>query len=70
MDIGVVKLIDIDRDARFLSRYAMSVIVAPLCRMHGMGLTLHRRILYAMHDMGLRPGTPYKRAHVSSVRSS
>jgi len=64
MDIGVVKLIDIDREMRgsYLD-YAMSVIVARALPDARDGLKpVHRRILYAMHDMGLRPGTPYKKS--------
>ena len=43
--------------------YAMSVIVARALPDARDGLKpVQRRILYAMHDMGLRPGTPYKKS--------
>ncbi|MCY3797772.1 MAG: DNA gyrase subunit A [Chloroflexi bacterium] len=43
--------------------YAMSVIVARALPDARDGLKpVHRRILYAMHDMGLRPGTAYKKS--------
>ncbi|MEZ4615254.1 MAG: DNA gyrase subunit A [Caldilineaceae bacterium] len=43
--------------------YAMSVIVARALPDARDGLKpVHRRILYAMHDMGLNPGTPYKKS--------
>ncbi len=43
--------------------YAMSVIVARALPDARDGLKpVHRRILYAMHDMGLRPGTSYKKS--------
>ena len=43
--------------------YAMSVIVARALPDARDGLKpVHRRILYAMHDMGLRPGTTYKKS--------
>ncbi|MEZ4832814.1 MAG: DNA gyrase subunit A [Caldilineaceae bacterium] len=42
--------------------YAMSVIVARALPDARDGLKpVHRRILYAMHDMGLRPNTSYKK---------
>lgn len=62
--IGTVNLIDIDQEMRhaYLD-YAMSVIVARALPDARDGLKpVHRRILYAMHDMGLRPGTPYKKS--------
>lgn len=43
--------------------YAMSVIVARALPDARDGLKpVHRRILYAMSDMGLNPGTPYKKS--------
>ncbi|MFZ1401934.1 MAG: DNA gyrase subunit A, partial [Anaerolineae bacterium] len=43
--------------------YAMSVIVARALPDARDGLKpVHRRILYAMHDMGMRPGTAYKKS--------
>ena len=43
--------------------YAMSVIVARALPDARDGLKpVHRRILYAMHDMGLQPHTPYKKS--------
>jgi DNA gyrase subunit A len=43
--------------------YAMSVIVARALPDARDGLKpVHRRILYAMHDMGLRSNTPYKKS--------
>jgi len=43
--------------------YAMSVIVARALPDARDGLKpVHRRILYAMHDMGLRPNTSYKKS--------
>ena len=64
MDIGLVKLIDIDQEMRgsYLD-YAMSVIVARALPDARDGLKpVHRRILYAMHDMGLRANSPYKKS--------
>ena len=43
--------------------YAMSVIVARALPDARDGLKpVHRRILFAMHDMGIRPGTPFKKS--------
>ena len=43
--------------------YAMSVIVARALPDARDGLKpVHRRILFAMHDMGLRAGTAYKKS--------
>ena len=43
--------------------YAMSVIVARALPDVRDGLKpVHRRILYAMHEQGIRPGTPYKKS--------
>ncbi len=64
MDIGTIQEIDIDEQMRsaYLD-YAMSVIVARALPDARDGLKpVHRRILYAMHDMGLRANTPYKKS--------
>jgi len=64
MEIGTVKLIDIDDEMRdsYLD-YAMSVIVARALPDARDGLKpVHRRILYAMHDMGMRHNRPYKKS--------
>jgi len=64
MEIGTVKSVDIEQEMRgaYLD-YAMSVIVARALPDARDGLKpVHRRILYAMHDMGLRSDTPYKKS--------
>lgn len=64
MEIGTVKLVDIDEEMRdsYLD-YAMSVIVARALPDARDGLKpVHRRILYAMHDMGMRHNRPYKKS--------
>ena len=64
MEIGMVRKIDIDDEMQqaYLD-YAMSVIVARALPDARDGLKpVHRRILYAMHDMGVRPDTPYKKS--------
>ena len=64
MDIGTVQQVDIDNQMRsaYLD-YAMSVIVARALPDARDGLKpVHRRILYAMHDMGSRPGSPYRKS--------
>ncbi len=61
MEIGTVQSVDIEHEMRsaYLD-YAMSVIVARALPDARDGLKpVHRRILYAMHDMGMRPDTPY-----------
>jgi DNA gyrase subunit A len=61
---GHVRTIDIEREMRgaYLD-YAMSVIVARALPDARDGLKpVHRRILYAMHDMGIRANTPYKKS--------
>ena len=64
MEIGTVRQVDIDdqmRDA-YLD-YAMSVIVARALPDARDGLKpVHRRILYAMHEMGIRSNTPYRKS--------
>jgi len=64
MEIGTVKLVDIDEEMRdsYLD-YAMSVIVARALPDARDGLKpVHRRILYAMHDMGMRHNRPHKKS--------
>lgn len=64
MEVGLVRRIDIDNEMQqaYLD-YAMSVIVARALPDARDGLKpVHRRILYAMHDMGLRPDTSYKKS--------
>ncbi len=64
MDIGTIQQVDIDDQMRaaYLD-YAMSVIVARALPDARDGLKpVHRRILYAMHDMGIRSNTPYRKA--------
>lgn len=64
MRIGTVKAVDIEQEMRgaYLD-YAMSVIVARALPDARDGLKpVHRRILYAMHDMRLRSGSPYKKS--------
>ena len=61
---GTIRTITINEEMRgsYLN-YAMSVIVARALPDARDGLKpVHRRILYAMHDMGLRPGTAYKKS--------
>ncbi len=64
MEIGTVRLVDINTEMQeaYLD-YAMSVIVSRALPDVRDGLKpVHRRILYAMHDMGLRPNAPYKKS--------
>ena len=64
MDIGTVKQVNIDTEMRdaYLD-YAMSVIVARALPDARDGLKpVHRRILYAMHDMGMYPNRPYRKS--------
>jgi len=64
MDIGAVQLVNIDQEMRssYLD-YAMSVIVARALPDARDGLKpVHRRILFAMHDMGIRSRTSYKKS--------
>jgi DNA gyrase subunit A len=64
MEIGTVRQIDIDEEMQSAYMdYAMSVIVSRALPDVRDGLKpVHRRILYAMHDMGLRPDRPYKKS--------
>ena len=62
--MGTVRLVDIEGEMRtaYLD-YAMSVIVARALPDVRDGLKpVQRRILYAMHDMGLRPTTPHRKS--------
>ncbi len=64
MDIGAVQSVDIDQQMRsaYLD-YAMSVIVARALPDARDGLKpVHRRILFAMHDMGIRSNTAHKKS--------
>lgn len=64
MELGTVRQIDIDQEMQgaYLD-YAMSVIVArALPDVRDGFKPVHRRILYAMHDLGLRPDKPYKKS--------
>jgi DNA gyrase subunit A len=64
MDIGTVEQVDIDAQMRaaYLD-YAMSVIVARALPDARDGLKpVHRRILFAMQDMGIRASSSYKKS--------
>lgn len=64
MEIGIVQPVDIDEQMRaaYLD-YAMSVIVARAIPDVCDGLKpVHRRVLYAMYDMGVRSNSPYKKS--------
>ena len=63
-EIGTILKVDIDQEMRgaYLD-YAMSVIVARALPDVRDGLKpVHRRILYAMHSMGLRPDRPHRKS--------
>lgn len=63
-NLGKIKSVDIETEMRtaYLD-YAMSVIVRRALPDARDGMKpVHRRILYAMHDMGNRPGTPYRKS--------
>ena len=64
MEISSIKRIDIDQEMRTsYIDYAMSVIVARALPDARDGLKpVHRRILYAMMDMGIRSSSPYKKS--------
>ncbi len=64
MEIGVVREVEIrDELQRAYLDYAMSVIVARALPDVRDGLKpVQRRILYAMHELGLHPGAPYKKS--------
>src|SRR5262245_44950845 len=62
--IGTIRPVNINEEMRgsYLD-YAMSVIVARALPDSRDGLKpVHRRILYAMHDMGIRSNTAYKKS--------
>ncbi|MCP5100265.1 MAG: DNA gyrase subunit A [Chloroflexi bacterium] len=64
MEIGIVNPIDINKEMRssYLD-YAMSVIVARALPDARDGLKpVHRRILYAMWDMGIRAGSSHRKS--------
>ena len=64
MEPGIIRKINIDAEmqASYLD-YAMSVIVARALPDARDGLKpVHRRILYAMHDLGITPDKPYKKS--------
>jgi len=64
MEIGLVRKINIDQEMQqaYLD-YAMSVIISRALPDARDGLKpVHRRILYAMYDMGLRPNSSYKKS--------
>jgi DNA gyrase subunit A len=64
MEIGTVRQVDIESEMQdaYLN-YAMSVIVARALPDARDGLKpVQRRILYAMHQLALRPDTPYKKS--------
>ncbi|MCB9418525.1 MAG: DNA gyrase subunit A [Ardenticatenaceae bacterium] len=64
MEIGTVSTIDINQEMRnsYLD-YAMSVIVSRALPDARDGLKpVHRRILYAMHDMGIRATSPHRKS--------
>jgi DNA gyrase subunit A len=63
-DLGMVRPVSIEEEMRgsYLD-YAMSVIVARALPDARDGLKpVQRRVLYAMHDMGIRAGTPYRKS--------
>ncbi|HET6846694.1 MAG TPA: DNA gyrase subunit A [Anaerolineales bacterium] len=64
MEIGTIEHVDIDAQMRsaYLD-YAMSVIVARALPDARDGMKpVHRRILYAMHDMGIRANSSFKKS--------
>ena len=64
MEIGLVRKIDIDQEMQqsYLD-YAMSVIVSRALPDARDGLKpVHRRILYAMHELGVRQNSPHKKS--------
>jgi DNA gyrase subunit A len=64
MDIGTVRQVDIDEQMRgaYLD-YAMSVIVSRALPDAADGLKpVQRRVLFAMHEMGSRAGSPYRKS--------
>jgi DNA gyrase subunit A len=64
VEIGIVRQVDIEQQMQeaYLD-YAMSVIVARALPDVRDGMKpVHRRILYAMHDLGLHANQPYKKS--------
>lgn len=64
MEVGTIRRVDIENEMKvaYLD-YAMSVIVARALPDARDGLKpVHRRILYAMHDMGMRHNTAYRKS--------
>jgi DNA gyrase subunit A len=64
MDTGIIEQVDIDQQMRtaYLD-YAMSVIVARALPDARDGLKpVHRRILFAMHELGMRSNSAYKKS--------
>ncbi|MEJ2264679.1 MAG: DNA gyrase subunit A [Anaerolineales bacterium] len=64
MEIGKIERVNIENEMRtaYLD-YAMSVIVARALPDARDGLKpVHRRILYAMYDMGIRSNSPYRKS--------
>ena len=64
MDIGSIQSVNIDEQMRsaYLD-YAMSVIVSRALPDARDGLKpVHRRILFGMHEMGIRANTAYKKS--------
>ncbi len=64
MEVGLVRHIDIDDEMQqsYLD-YAMSVIVSRAIPDARDGLKpVHRRIMYAMHSMGIRPDSSFKKS--------
>ena len=62
--IGIIRPVKLEEEMRssYLD-YAMSVIVARALPDARDGLKpVHRRILFAMDELGVRPGTPYKKS--------
>ena len=64
MDIGSVQTVNIEQEMRdAYIDYAMSVIIARALPDARDGMKpVHRRIMYAMYDMGLRPNTAHKKS--------
>ena len=64
MEVSKVKQIDIDQEMRTsYIDYAMSVIVARALPDARDGFKpVHRRVLYAMMDMGIRSNSAYKKS--------
>jgi len=64
MEVGLVRSIDIrsEMEQSYLD-YAMSVIVSRALPDARDGLKpVHRRVLYALHQMGIGPGTPFRKS--------